>query len=160
MCLTNFLLPCILKAHTSAQETSQNPAESEGQETAAASDDSPPAKRTAFSKLFGNYFSTPQTSASDSTPTSWPDLVKAEMEQYKMAKAISVDANPLKWWKDNEHLYPNLSKLSKQYLAVQATSVASERVFSTAGDIVTAQRAVLSTENVDMLIFLKKNLKM
>lgn len=77
-----------------------------------------------------------------------------------MAKVISVDANPLKWWKDNEHQYPNVSRLSKHYLSVQATSVASERVFSTAGDIVTAQRAALSPENVDILIFLKKNLKM
>lgn len=77
-----------------------------------------------------------------------------------MVKVISVDSNPLKWWKDNENQYPNLSKLAKRYLAVQATSVASERVFSTAGDIVTSQRAALSTENVDILIFLKKNMKL
>lgn len=49
---------------------------------------------------------------------------------------------------------------SKRYLAVQATSVASERVFLTAGDIVTSQRAALSTENVDILIFLEKNMKL
>jgi len=73
-----------------------------------------------------------------------------------MVKEISVDSNPLKWWKDNEHQYPNLSKLAKRYLAVQATSVGSERVFSTAGDIVTSQRAALSPENVDILIFLKE----
>ena len=34
----------------------------------------------------------------------------------------------------------------------------SERVFSTAGDIVTAQRSALNAENVDKLIFLKKKL--
>ncbi|KAG7278419.1 hypothetical protein CRUP_026970 [Coryphaenoides rupestris] len=36
----------------------------------------------------------------------------------------------------------------------------SERVFSTAGDIVTAKRSTLSPDNVDILIFLKKNLKL
>ena len=35
----------------------------------------------------------------------------------------------------------------------------SERVFSTAGDIVIAQRSALNAENVDKLMFLKKNLK-
>ena len=36
-------------------------------------------------------------------------------------------------------------------------NVPSERVFSTAGDIVTAHRSALKSEFVDMLIFLKKN---
>ncbi len=34
----------------------------------------------------------------------------------------------------------------------------AERVFSTAGDIVNAQRSVLRPDHVDQLIFLKKNL--
>ena len=50
------------------------------------------------------------------------------------------------------------SNVAKYYLCIHATSVPSERVFSTAGDIATAQRAALSGENVDILIFLKKNL--
>jgi len=58
----------------------------------------------------------------------------------------------------NENKFPLLSKVAKKYLAVQATSVASERVFSTAGDVVTSQRACLSGEHVDTLIFLKMNL--
>lgn len=49
--------------------------------------------------------------------------------------------------------------LAKRYLAAPATSVPSERVFSTAGDIVNASRSALSTDNVDKLIFLKKNMK-
>ena len=46
----------------------------------------------------------------------------------------------------------------KKCLCLPATSVPSERVFSTAGDILSAQRASLDADKVDMLIFLKKNL--
>lgn len=109
--------------------------------------------------MFGDFFSTASTASSSETKP-WPDVVKDEIHLYKMVKVISVDSNPLKWWKDNENQCPNLSKLAKHYLAVQATSVASESVFSTAGDIVTSQRAAPSTENVDIIIFLKKNMKL
>ena len=36
----------------------------------------------------------------------------------------------------------------------------SERVFATAGDLVSAHRACLDPRNVDMLIFLKTNYKL
>ncbi len=55
-----------------------------------------------------------------------------------------------------EHKYPHNAKLAQRNLAVQGTSVPSERVFSTAGDIVTASRSRLLAENVDKLIFLQK----
>uniref|UniRef100_A0A3B3CYD9 BED-type domain-containing protein n=1 Tax=Oryzias melastigma TaxID=30732 RepID=A0A3B3CYD9_ORYME len=54
---------------------------------------------------------------------------------------------------------PFMSKLVKIYLCTQASSVASERIFSTAGDIVTSTRSCLDPEHVDQLIFLKKNFK-
>ena len=48
-------------------------------------------------------------------------------------------------------------RLAKIYLGIPATSVPSERVFSTAGDIISAQRSALLPQHVDKLIFLKKN---
>lgn len=51
---------------------------------------------------------------------------------------------------------PLLAVLAKKILCIPATSVASERFFSTAGDIVTSQRACLKPSHVDKLIFLKK----
>lgn len=67
-------------------------------------------------------------------------------------------SDPLLWWKGRVDKYPLFSKYAKQLLGMPATSVASERVFSTAGDVVTAQRACLSGDQVDMLVFLKHNI--
>ncbi len=53
-------------------------------------------------------------------------------------------------------MYPLLSSLSKAYLTIPATSVPSERVFSTAGDILNAQRSQLLPQNVDMQFFFAK----
>lgn len=87
-------------------------------------------------------------------------VVRAEEEvaRYKSERCLTLDSNSLLWWKNNAIKYPLLSNVAKYYLCIHATSVPSERVFSTAGDIATAQRAALSGENVDILIFLKKNL--
>ena len=50
------------------------------------------------------------------------------------------------------------AKLTRLYLTAHGTSDPSERVFSPAEDIVTAQHLALSPENADILIFLKKNM--
>jgi hypothetical protein len=83
-----------------------------------------------------------------------------EVEVYKQEDSIPLSSDPLAWWKQNQYKFPLLSNYAKTVLCIPATSVPSERVFSTAGDIVTGQRANIKSENVDMLLFLKKNLKM
>ncbi|XP_039516037.1 zinc finger BED domain-containing protein 4-like [Pimephales promelas] len=114
---------------------------------------SPPVKKSAMAELFGELFKTQV----GNKPTL--QLVKEEVTLYKSVDCISLDSNPLEWWRTNEPTYPHIAKLAKHYLAVPATSVPSERVFSTAGDIVTASRSSLSADNVDKLIFLTKNMK-
>jgi len=51
-----------------------------------------------------------------------------------------------------------LSALAKRYLSAPPTSVHSERVFSTAEDILTDKRSCLSTDNAEKLLMLKENL--
>ncbi len=67
------------------------------------------------------------------------------------------DHGTLDWWKGRAEAYPRLAALAKKYLSCPASSVPSERIFSLAGNIVSKKRASLKPENVDMLIFLKKN---
>ncbi|RXN23947.1 zinc finger BED domain-containing 1-like protein [Labeo rohita] len=71
-----------------------------------------------------------------------------EMSRYKEAPPLSLaEGSPLSWWKEHQNEYPLMSRLAKVYLCIPGTSVSSERVFSTAGDIVTAQRSEPPQEN-------------
>ena len=81
-----------------------------------------------------------------------------EVNKFRATPPIPLSEDPLSWWRTNEIMYPLLSKLGKRYFCIPATSVSAERVFSTAGDIVTAQRSTLTAEHVDQLLFLHKNL--
>ena len=86
------------------------------------------------------------------------EKVLDEVMRYTEVKSLPLSTNPLNWWREHEGEYPLLSCQAKRYLGIPGTSVPSERIFSTAGDIVKAQRSALNPEHVDQLIFLKKNL--
>ena len=86
------------------------------------------------------------------------DRAVSELLQYKRMQKLPMNDNPLNFWQNNETTLPALSTLAAKYLVVQATSVESERVFSIAGEIVSAQRSRLDPEQVDSLIFWKKNM--
>jgi hypothetical protein len=60
-------------------------------------------------------------------------------------KKFDPDTDSLAWWKDNSDKYSTLSVLARRYLAVPATSVPSERIFSAAGLIVTKLRHCLAS---------------
>lgn len=80
-----------------------------------------------------------------------------EIESYGKEETIQKDSCPLEWWKQNSFRYPVLSKIAIRYLCIPATSTASERVFSAAGNIVSAKRSCLKPENVNKLVFLTQN---
>lgn len=87
------------------------------------------------------------------------EVCSEEVARYKQEFPLPMDQNPLEWWKLNERRYPHLSSLAKCYLSIPATSVPAERVFSTAGDILTDKRAALKSRHVDRLIFFRKSMK-
>ena len=81
-----------------------------------------------------------------------------EVDIFLREPLVGPNANSLSWWKANEHRFPILSKLAKLLLCIPATSVPAERIFSASGLIVNKQRSSLTPENVDMLVFLNRNL--
>jgi len=79
------------------------------------------------------------------------------VEDYRATRGITSDMAPLIFWQTNQFRFPMLCLLATKYLCVEGSSVPSERVFSSAGDILRSERARLDPERADMLIFLKMN---
>ena len=78
-------------------------------------------------------------------------------EEVKNYRETPKSTTPLKFWNSDKFKLPKLAKPAGKYLVAQATSVAAERVFSTSGDILSAERSCLNADSVDTMIFLKKN---
>ena len=89
----------------------------------------------AMEDLFGDVFIVSETPGKYTA-----DLVHDEVNRYRLESNIPLNADPLQWWKRNQDNYPRLSCVAKKILCIPSTSVPSERVFSCAGDIVTATR--------------------
>ncbi|KAK0141191.1 Zinc finger BED domain-containing protein 1 [Merluccius polli] len=85
------------------------------------------------------------------------EKAQEEVNRYREVTPVPLSENPLTWWRVHAR-YPLLARQAKRYLCIPGTSVPSERVFSTAGDIVTAQRSCLTPQHVNQLLFLQKNL--
>jgi len=86
-------------------------------------------------------------------------LNQIELEKYVSLPFISLDADPLQWWKLYHSQLPTISLLAMKYLCIPGTSVPSERIFSSAGNIITDHRSLLSPGHAEELIFLSMNSK-
>ena len=107
-----------------------------------------------------DYQDSSDSNGSSPAQISVAEAVEKEVLRYKAGDHINRSCDPLKWWKENETRFTNLSKVAKKLLCIQATSVPSERLFSAAGNIVNKKRASLHPTNVDCLLFLNKNMCM
>jgi hypothetical protein len=85
------------------------------------------------------------------------ERAKSEVRKYNLEEVPDLDADPMKWWAERSHLFSFLSQLVRKYFAVVATSVPSEQLFSTAGNLITDKRNRLLPQNVDKLLFLHEN---
>ena len=81
------------------------------------------------------------------------------LTDYQDLPIVSRDVEPLEWWatkKKDGFLVPFID-LVRKFMCVPATSVASEQLFSAAGELISDRRSRLSSDNVNMLLFLNKN---
>ena len=115
-------------------------------------EDQPPGKKVkkSLAKLLGQVKKT----SDPGNATSPVGRIDLEMSRYVSAPEIELHADPLQWWSIHAAAYPLLAKLARKY----GTSSASERLFSAAGNIVTAKRSSLKPHKANMLVFLAKNL--
>jgi hypothetical protein len=84
-----------------------------------------------------------------------------ELETYLKLPQLSCnqEINLLDWWNSKSVAFPYLAKLAKIYLCIPATSVPSERLFSTAGNVITDKRNRLHPNTISNLLFLNQNSK-
>ncbi|XP_064475751.1 E3 SUMO-protein ligase ZBED1-like [Ornithodoros turicata] len=86
-------------------------------------------------------------------------LPEREVGDYTKGALLKRSGDPCRWWQTvGRFKYPMLERAALKYLAIPVTSVPSERVFSTAGDIVSARRERILPQNVEQLLFLHANL--
>ena len=83
--------------------------------------------------------------------------VSDEVEEYLREDKIHFDKNPFEWWEGKKGKYPILAKMARIYLAAPATSTPSERLFSDAGNLLSAKRTRMNSELFKRIMFLKRN---
>lgn len=80
-----------------------------------------------------------------------------ELMRYEAEPQIGHNENPLIWWQSNQKRFEILATMVPKYFSIPATSVPSERVFSTCGNVVTDKRSRLNSETVGNLVFINYN---
>ena len=137
----------IFKERTSTEPTT----------TPAADTDAPTGGAQKKKRGLGSFFKATEDTAAGPSPQQ-DQAIAFELQAYLQARPLDPEADPLEWRKASQTLYPLLSKLATKYLCIPATSAASERVFSTGGNVVTCLRSSLKPDQVNRLVFLAKNL--
>ena len=77
-----------------------------------------------------------------------------ELDRY-LNSPVDSNTDSLIWWKTHDKDYPILSKIAKDYLTIQATSVLSERAFSISGLTISKTRNRLDPETARAIICMK-----
>ena len=112
-----------------------------------------PKKKKESSKLLSYLFSDTTSATSKASESS----LQSEISSYLAMPSLQEDDNPLKFWKEQQTVYPHLAKLAARYLSVPASSGPVERLFSIGGKIFRPERCRLTDNNFEKLMNIKCN---
>ncbi|XP_039225122.1 E3 SUMO-protein ligase ZBED1-like isoform X3 [Crotalus tigris] len=90
-------------------------------------------------------------------PTESMPEIHQQLENYIVEPLCKRSTNPLDWWKSNEHRFPSVARLARQYLAIPATVVPPDQAFAAGESALEHRRGVLAPENLDQILFLHQN---
>ena len=80
------------------------------------------------------------------------DSVEAELNAYTRVQKVALDTDPLMWWKQHVPEFPHLARMTRQHLAVPATSASPERLFRSVGFVKSDFRgSLLDTTLIDVM---------
>ncbi|TKR64966.1 hypothetical protein L596_025432 [Steinernema carpocapsae] len=112
-----------------------------------------------YLSLFDKHRASERIEESSSSPP-WDDKVKLRLEIDKyLGEPVQSSTDPIQYWSNalQNGSSPTLGQMAKKYLCTPATSVESERLFSTAALTLTDLRKSMTVENLQQLLFLKCN---
>lgn len=78
-----------------------------------------------------------------------------ELTQYLSEPPAPIPTDVLEWWKANSTRYPRLSVMARDFLAVQATSVAPEELFCSKGDQIDKQRFCMPHDSTQPVLCIR-----
>ncbi len=83
----------------------------------------------------------------------------SEVDRYLLLPQLSdgMAFDLLAWWKKHSTIWPHLSRMAQQYLALPATSVVVERLFSIGRHMHSNLRKTTKEDNVHMILYINKN---
>lgn len=102
------------------------------------------------------------TTQSQRTSDNSSESFARELERWIAHTNMSIEQSSrdvLLWFKLNGFMYPRVSLMAKDYLAIMSTSVPSEQAFSRAGTTVSKRRARLGDDCVSAVCELQSWLK-
>jgi hypothetical protein len=77
---------------------------------------------------------------------------EVHLQVYIQDQQVSDDTDPLMWWKQHQQEFPDLDRMTGQYLTVPTTSVSPEKFFSRMGLVQTdLWRRLLDTTMIDVM---------
>ena len=86
------------------------------------------------------------------------DVIINELRVYLTLKGLVTELScPIQFYKLNSHQIPNMAKISHMLFSITASSVPSECVFSTAGELISKKRTRLRPALAEELLMLSKN---
>ena len=78
--------------------------------------------------------------------------VETELNAYTRLQQVPLDTEPLMWWMQHVQEVPRLVHMTRQYVAVSATSASPERLFSSVGLVKRDLRGnLLDTTLIDVM---------
>lgn len=138
----------------SSQQTTTSEAEDPASKTPRMSAE--PSTSSCFKGLFEEFLQEHDAEQGGASSTA----THIQIQTYLAEKTIQRTKSPFEYWGNNKQRLPSLATAALKFLSAPSTSVDSERLFSTASNILDEKRNRLSGNHVETLIFLKKNLPM
>jgi hypothetical protein len=82
-----------------------------------------------------------------------------EPDKYRARPMLPRTSDPLHWCNDRQAVFSRLYTVVKKGFCVVATSVACERIFSKAGQILSEKRSRMKSSKLSMILFLNASLE-